>query len=188
LPANETAICFGRGAAILYGAGEYLPVGVVTACPMRANSRRRCIAIGGTRLTARVSKPNQIKKSPAVVAFDRGLFGNAHTGAYRIAYWLTDIGLRSLQFGKQRPPSGPRWYPFGQTRPFAIGWQRPSGPRHHPGPHSSAMRMSDLSALPIALAAKPAFAIVAMPITIAAPKISDRTMVFSPIVEPPHIP
>jgi hypothetical protein len=48
--------------------------------------------------------------------------------------------------------------------------------------------MTDLSALPIAVGAKPAFAIVAMPITIAAPKISDRTMVFSPIVEPPHIP
>ena len=60
-------------------------------------------------------------------------------------------------------------------------------PRHHPGPHSSAMRMTDLSGLPIALGAKPAFAIVAMPITVAAPKISDRTIVFSPIVESPHI-
>jgi hypothetical protein len=40
--------------------------------------------------------------------------------------------------------------------------------------------MTDLSRLPIALGAKPAFAIVAMPITIAAAKISDRAIVFSP--------
>jgi hypothetical protein len=45
--------------------------------------------------------------------------------------------------------------------------------------------MTDLSGLSIALGAKPAFAIVAMPMTIAAPKISDRTIVFSPIVARP---
>jgi hypothetical protein len=35
---------------------------------------------------------------------------------------------------------------FGQQRP-------PSGPRHHSGPHPSAMRMTGLSGLPIAFGA-----------------------------------
>jgi hypothetical protein len=41
--------CCGRRAAILYGAGEFLPVGGAMACPMQANSRRRCIAAWGRR-------------------------------------------------------------------------------------------------------------------------------------------
>jgi hypothetical protein len=40
--------------------------------------------------------------------------------------------------GQQRCPSGPRCQPTGHTRLVAKGWQKPLGPRHHPGPQSSA--------------------------------------------------
>src|SRR6185437_11122563 len=35
-------------------------------------------------------------------------------------------------------PCGPRCQPTGHARPTAIGWQKPPGPRHQPGPHPSA--------------------------------------------------
>jgi len=41
-------------------------------------------------------------------------------------------------FGQQRFPSGPRCHPTGHARLVAKGWQKPLGPRHHPGPQSSA--------------------------------------------------
>jgi hypothetical protein len=41
-------------------------------------------------------------------------------------------------FGQQCCPSGPRCHPTGHARLAAKGWQKPLGPRHHPGPQSSA--------------------------------------------------
>jgi hypothetical protein len=41
---------------------------------------------------------------------------------YSRAGWGSfDVGSSVPQFGQHRPPSGPRWYPRGQTRPLAIG-------------------------------------------------------------------
>ncbi len=79
------------------------------------------------------------------------------------------IAIRG-QLGQHRRPSGPRWKPRGHARPLAIGWHRPAGPRHHPGPHPSATLMTALSALPTGTGAIVAPAAAARPKASATPK------------------
>ena len=88
------------------------------------------------------------------------------------------------QLGQHFLPSGPRWYPGGQARPMAIGWQRPAGPRQNPGPHPSATLTVKLLALPIGLATMPALAAVARPKASAALKAIVRIIICSfPVVD-----
>jgi hypothetical protein len=82
--------------------------------------------------------------------------------------------VRRDQLGQHLLPSGPRWYPRGQARPTAIGWQRPPGPRQNPGPQPSATLMIKLWLLPIGAVAMPALAAVAKPSTSAVLNMIDR--------------
>jgi hypothetical protein len=74
------------------------------------------------------------------------------------------------QFGQHLLRFGPRWYPGGHARPLNIGWQRPPGPRHHPGPHPSATVTTMVSVLPLSTGVTAALPAVAKLKANAAPK------------------
>src|SRR3984957_21114857 len=80
-------------------------------------------------------------------------------------------------FGQHLLPSGPRWYPRGQARPIAIGWQRPPGPRQNPGPQPSATFTIGLETMPTGAGMTPAPAAVASPRASAALNTIVRTII-----------